>query len=233
MNSIYNHGVKQTQTITRDLTSFEKNLSTSPLSLQGAITTSITAFKKTIREYSDLIDKNTTDAAYTKHESRVRKFNEDLENFVSKFDNLKKQRDIAVQETNKQELLGRRHILAPPHQTSTPSENPYDPTQQQQQQEQVMLQREGLYNENQALARGSEQLDRILEMGQQAFEDIVEQNETLRKLQTKFEESLVTLGVSRGTIRSVEKRAKQDKWLFWFCVVAMLVIFYYIIKFFR
>ena len=42
-------------------------------------------------------------------------------------------------------------------------------------------------------SRGSEQLDRILEMGQQAFEDIVEQNEILRKVQTKFEESLITL----------------------------------------
>ena len=70
-------------------------------------------------------------------------------------------------------------------------------------------------------------------MGQQAFEDIVEQNEILRKVQTKFEESLITLGVSQGTIRSVERRAKQDKWLFWFCVVVMLVVFYYIVKLFR
>lgn len=76
-------------------------------------------------------------------------------------------------------------------------------------------------------------MDRILEMGQQAFEDIVEQNEILRKVQTKFEESLITLGVSQGTIRSVERRAKQDKWLFWFCVVVMLVVFYYIVKLFR
>lgn len=134
-----------------------------------------------------------------------------------------------MQEADKQELMGRRHINSA---TSQPSDNPYDPNQQQQQQ-QTISQREGLYNENQALARGSEQLDRILEMGQQAFEDIVEQNETLRKVQAKFEEGLITLGVSRGTIRSVERRAKQDKWLFWFCVVMMLVIFYYIIKFFR
>ena len=60
MNSIYNHGVKQTHTITKDLAEFEKNLSTSPLSLQGAITTSLTAFKKTIKEYNDLLDKTST-----------------------------------------------------------------------------------------------------------------------------------------------------------------------------
>ncbi|KAF6070369.1 Snare region anchored in the vesicle membrane C-terminus family protein [Candida albicans] len=218
MNSIYNHGLKQTQTITKDLTQFEKNLSTSPLSLQGAITTSLTAFRKTIKEYSDLLEKNVNDTSYTKHENRLNKFNQDLNEFTSKFDTLKKQRDIQVQEANKQELLGRRHIstTATAALGSTSSDNP-----------------EGLYHEKNSLERGSEQLDRILEMGQQAFEDIVEQNEILRKVQTKFEESLITLGVSQGTIRSVERRAKQDKWLFWFCVVVMLVVFYYIVKLFR
>ncbi|CCG22479.1 v-SNARE [Candida orthopsilosis Co 90-125] len=230
MNSLYNHGLKQTQTITKDLAQFEKNLSTSPLSLQGAITTSITAFKKTIKEYTDLLDKNPTDSSFSKHEGRINKFNQELESFTSKFDALKKQREISVQEADRQELLGRRHINSA---VSQPSDNPYDPNQQQQQQQQTISQREGLYNENQTLARGTEQLDRILEMGQQAFEDIVEQNETLRKVQAKFEEGLIALGVSQGTIRSVERRAKQDKLLFWFCVVMMLVVFYYILKFFR
>ncbi|RCK56700.1 Protein transport protein BOS1 [Candida viswanathii] len=236
MNSIYNHGVKQTHTITKDLAEFEKNLSTSPLSLQGAITTSLTAFKKTIKEYSDLLDKNANDSSYAKHESRLTKFNLDLVEFTSKFDSLKKQRDIQLQEANKQELLGRRHLGGGGGGATAngqSSDNPFDPNSQQQQEQATMSYREGLYHEKNSLERGSEQLDRILEMGQQAFEDIVEQNETLRKLQTKFEESLITLGVSRGTIRSVERRAKQDKWLFWFCVFLMLVIFYYIVKFFK
>ncbi|CAI5758970.1 unnamed protein product [Candida verbasci] len=230
MNSVYNHGLKQTQTITKDLTEFEKNLSTSPLSLQGAITTSITAFKKTIKEYQDLLDKNITSETSTKHENRLKKFNCDLIDFQSKFDNLKKQREILVQESDKQELLGRRHIQTQPQNSNNNTDNPYNPTQHQQQ---TMSYREGLYHEKSSLERGSQQLDKILEMGQQAFEDIVEQNEILKKIQTTFESSLVTLGVSQGTIRSVEQRAKQDKWLFWFCVVMMLVIFYYIVKWFR
>ena len=126
MNSIYNHGLKQTQTITKDLTQFEKNLSTSPLSLQGAITTSLTAFRKTIKEYSDLLEKNVNDTSYTKHENRLNKFNQDLNEFTLKFDTLKKQRDIQVQEANKQELLGRRHIstAATAALGSTSSDNP-------------------------------------------------------------------------------------------------------------
>lgn len=130
-----------------------------------------------------------------------------------------------------QDLIGRRHV----HNSTTSSDNPYDPTpqQQQQQQESYMSYLEGLYKEKNTLVKGSEQLDRILEMGQQAFDDIVEQNETLRKIQAKFEESLITLGVSRGTIRSIERRARQDRWIFWFGLVVMLVSFYYIYKYFK
>ncbi|KAK6464800.1 hypothetical protein DFJ63DRAFT_312089 [Scheffersomyces coipomensis] len=230
MNSIYNHGLKQTQTISRDLLEFEKNLSTSPLSLQGAITTSITAFRKTIKEYKELIDKDPNSTTNAKHESRIEKFSQDLSEFVTKFDSLKSQRDSIVQENNKQELLGRRHTHI--SDSNHNSENPYDSNNQQQQQQQTLSYQEGLYNERLSLGRGTQQLDHILEMGQQAFEDIVEQNETLRKVQAKFEESLITLGVSQGTIRSIEKRARQDKWLFWFSLIFMIGIFYLIYKFF-
>lgn len=229
MNSLYNHGIKQTQLITKDLSSFEKSLSTSPLSLQGSITTSLTAFKKTIREYNDLVAQNKKDESNAKHEARLAKFNQDLQDFTSKFDSLKKQRDQALQETNKQELLGRRHTT----QRQQYGENPYDTGPTQQQQQQQMSYQEGLYKEKTSLARGTQQLDHILDMGQQAFEDIVEQNETLRRLQSKFEDGLLTLGVSQGTIRTIEKRAKQDKWLFWAAFVFTLVCFWYILKIFR
>lgn len=228
MNSLYNHGIKQTQLITKDLSSFEKNLSTSPLSLQGSITTTLTAFKKTIKEYSDLVEQNKKDESNAKHEARLAKFNQDIQDFTSKFDSMKKQRDQALQETNKQELMGRRHTT----QRLQYGENPYDSETPQQQQQQMSYQ-EGLYNERASLSRGTQQLDHILNMGQQAFEDIVEQNEILRKVQGKLEEGLVTLGVSQGTIRTIEKRAKQDKWLFWAAFVITIICFWYILKIFR
>lgn len=223
MNSLYNHGIKQVQIITKDLAAFEKSLSTSPLSLQGSITTSLTAFKKTIKEYSDLVHQNLNDEPNAKHEARLENFKKELIEFTSKFDSLKAQRDTLTQEANTQELFGRRN------QAST-SDNPYEASQSQQEQQQMMSYQDGLNNERKVLGRGSEQLDHILEMGQQAFEDIVEQNETLRRLQAKFEEGLVTLGVSQGTIRTIEKRAKKDKWLFWGCVILMIILFYYIYR---
>ena len=226
MNSLYNHGIKQTQLLSKDISSFEANLSTSPLSLQGSITTSLGAFRKTIREYSDLIHQNAGDELNAKHEQRLSKFEQDLQAFSTKFDTLKRERETVQHETNKQELLGRRNVGSG---LGGALENPYA---QQQQQQQLSYQ-EGLYKEKQSLSRGSQQLDHILEMGQQTFEDLVEQNDVLRKLGQKFEESLITLGVSQGTIKRIEKRAKQDKWLFWGGVILMFFCFYMIIKFFK
>ena len=92
---------------------------------------------------------------------------------------------------------------------------------------------EGLYKEKQSLGRGNQQLDMILEMGQNALGDLVDQNETLKRLGAKFEQSLMTLGVSQGTIRRVERRARQDKWLFWLLVVVFFVLCYFIIRWFH
>lgn len=233
MNSLYNHGVKQTQQLTKDLTTFEKNLSTSPLSLQGSISTSLTAFKKTIKEYNDLVQQNSIDESKAKHESRLSKFNSDLHDFQTKFDNLRSQREQLLHENNTQELLGRRHVNNSTN--GNASDNPFEQqnNQAQTQAQSQMSYSEGLYNERMSLGRGSEKLDQILEMGQQAFEDIVEQNEVLRKIQNKFESSLITLGVSQETIRTVNRRAKQDKFLFWGCVILMIVIFWYILRIFR
>ncbi|RLV86722.1 Protein transport protein BOS1 [Meyerozyma sp. JA9] len=223
MNSLYNHGIKQTKLLSKELATFESNISTSPLSLQGSITTSLTAFRKTIKEYGDLVAQAPSDEHLTKHEARLEKFNKDLQEFTQKFDNLKLQRENLRHEANTQELMGRRHA-------GNTSENPYEAAENVQS---PMMYHEGLAKEHSSLQRGSQQLDQILEMGQQAFEDIVGQNETLQRVKAKFEDSLVTLGVSRGTIRTIEKRARQDKWIFWAGVVLLFVCFWYILKWFR
>lgn len=193
------------------------------MSLQGSITTTLTSFKKTIREYNDLVLQSTQ--SEEKHHIRLDKFNQDLSEYQKKFDSLRQQREQHLQANNQQELMGRRHVNG---------ENPYGEQQVQQQQQQSNLSySEGLYKEKQSLSRGSQQLDQILEMGQSAFEDIVEQNETLKKIGTTFLQSLATLGVSQGTIRTIEKRAKQDKWLFWGAVILLFIFFYFIIRWFH
>lgn len=222
MNALYNHGVKQTHTLQRELASFEKNLSTSPMSLQGSITTTLTAFKKTVREYNDLVLQSSL--SEEKHHARLEKFNKELTEYQSKFDTLKRQREEHLQANNQQELMGRRH---------TTGDNPYGSEHAARQAPSNLSYQEGLFKEKQSLSRGSQQLDQILEMGQSAFEDLVEQNETLKKIGSTFLQSLLTLGVSQGTIRTIERRARQDKWLFWGAVILLFVMFYYMIKWFH
>jgi len=42
-----------------------------------------------------------------------------------------------------------------------------------------------------------------------------------------------TLGISGDTIRMVERRAKQDKWIFWGGVITFFVFCYLVLRWFR
>lgn len=217
MNALYNHGVRQSQVLMRDLAQFELNLSTSPMSVQGSIATLLAAFRKTIKEYGDLVQDD------EKHTQRLEKFRQSAADFQAKFDTLRQQRANLVHAESRLELLGRRHVGD--HSLAANPDNPYDPN--------TLLYLEGLYKEKQSLGRGSQQLDMILEMGQSALDDLVDQNETLRRLGATFERSLMTLGVSQGTIRQVERRARQDKWLFWAALVVFFLLCYLILRYFH
>ena len=63
-------------------------------------------------------------------------------------------------------------------------------------------------------------LDEYLERGRAVLGDLGQQREILKGTQRKLYSVANTLGVSGDTIRMVERRAKQDKWIFWAgCVV--------------
>lgn len=88
----------------------------------------------------------------------------------------------------------------------------------------------GLQKEQSIFQRGNAQLELILEMGHQSFDDIVEQNQILHKLQDRMSSSLRTLGVSDETIQRINRRAFKDKLIFWFALALMLLGFYFILK---
>lgn len=58
-------------------------------------------------------------------------------------------------------------------------------------------------------------LDEYLERGRAVLGDLGDQREMLKGTQKKLYSVANTLGISGDTIRMVEKRAKQDKWIFW------------------
>lgn len=166
--------------------------------------------------------------AYT----RVKKFREDLSGFRNKIDALKKAREDAQHQTNRAELLGRR-----PYNADATPENPYAnaPTTttsstfgqrhtsaaappmnmgsaDEAREAHAFREQNFFNNTNQAL-------DDYIARGQAVLGDLGQQREMLKNTQKRLYSVGNTLGISGETIRMVERRARQDKWIFWAGVI--------------
>ena len=64
------------------------------------------------------------------------------------------------------------------------------------------------------MASTNAQLDEYLERGRAVLGDLSQQREILKGTQRRLYSVANTLGISGDTIRMVERRAKQDKWIF-------------------
>ncbi|CAI1574273.1 hypothetical protein SEUBUCD646_0L01430 [Saccharomyces eubayanus] len=92
---------------------------------------------------------------------------------------------------------------------------------------------QGMQKEQTVFERGNAQLDYILEMGQQSFEDIMEQNKILSKVQEQMSNGFRTLGVSEQTISSINKRVFKDKLVFWIALILLIIGIYFVLKWLR
>ncbi len=76
-------------------------------------------------------------------------------------------------------------------------------------------------------------LDEYLERGRAVLGDLGDQRDMLKGTQKKLYSVGNTLGISGDTIRMVERRAKQDKWIFWAGVVAFVLFCWLVIHYLR
>lgn len=76
-------------------------------------------------------------------------------------------------------------------------------------------------------------LDEYLERGRNVLSDLGDQREMLKGTQRKLYNIGTTLGISGDTIRMIERRAKQDKWIFWAGVVVFIVFVYLVFRYLR
>ncbi|KMU77891.1 transport protein BOS1 [Coccidioides immitis RMSCC 3703] len=223
MNSLFNAALKQSAAVRRDLDAFAEAPASSPAALQGQISASLASFSRTIDDYSSLSKKELIPEKQEKALSQVA--------------------------TNRSELLGRR-----PHHAATP-ENPYaqsalpsqpspfanpnrrqasgntglsfgtDPSQYSRE--------EHALREQSFFANTNTQLDEFLDRGRAVLGDLGQQREILKGTQRKLYTVANTLGVSGETIRRVERRAKQDKWIFWIGVVIFFGFCWAVLHFLR
>lgn len=183
----------------------------------------------------------------------MKNFRADLIAYRSQFEALKRDREDAVTLSNKNELLGRR-----PHHGSMTPENPYaqpssmssghhaggNPLFGARQHEgggrtALSLGTDDHARESHALreqsffAQTNAQLDEFLDRGRAVLGDLGEQREMLKGTQRRLYSVANTLGISGDTIRMVERRARQDKWVFWGGVLVFFLFCWLVVYFLR
>ncbi|KAK2745670.1 protein transport protein bos1 [Myotisia sp. PD_48] len=252
-NSLFNAALKQSTAVRRDLESFADAQGGSPAALQGQLSASLASFSRTIDDYSALSKKELIASKQEKAFDRVKNFRSELADYRQQFERLRGEKEETQHAINRHELLGRR-----PHQASTP-ENPYAqsnlPIQpspfsnpHRRQHSTATANGSGLgfgtgpseYNrENHALREQSflsntnTQLDEFIDRGRAVLGDLGQQRDILKGTQRRLYSVANTMGISGDTIRKVERRAKQDKWIFWVGVVIFFGACWAILHFLR
>lgn len=242
MNSLFNSALKQSSSVRRDLDAFAEAPATSSPALQGQISASLTSFSRIIDDYSEMAKKELIPAKQEKARERIKNFRTELVDYRQYFDSLKKDREDSQTVHNRAELLGRRpHHSATPEnpyaQSSLPNASPFAPapgtslsfgaSPADQTRESHALREQSFMSNTNA------QLDEYLERGRAVLGDLGQQREMLKGTQRKLYSVANTLGVSGDTIRMVERRAKQDKWIFWAGVVLFFAFCWLVIHFLR
>jgi golgi SNAP receptor complex member 2 len=236
MNPLFNSALKQSTAIRKDLDTFASAPATASPALQGQISTTLTSFSRTIDDYANLSRSEVNAEKKDKATERTKNFRADLSSYRAQFDQLKREREAAINVTNRSELLGRR-----PHHAATP-ENPYahassSSSLSNNNQNSPWAPRDGggaaggtsggqnftreehALREQNFFATANSTLDEYLDRGRAVLGDLGQQREILKGTQKRLYSVANTLGVSGDTIRMVERRAMQDKWIFWGGVV--------------
>jgi Golgi SNAP receptor complex protein 2 len=89
------------------------------------------------------------------------------------------------------------------------------------------------FREQSFFQQASTQMDEFLERGADVLGNLGQQREMLKNTQRKLYSVGNTLGISGDTIRMVERRARQDKWIFWGGVVIFFTFCYLVLRWLR
>ncbi|ODH34135.1 hypothetical protein ACO22_03180 [Paracoccidioides brasiliensis] len=248
MNSLFNAALKQSSALRRDLDAFSEAPTTTSPAVQGQISASLTSFSRTIDDYSSLSKQELIPAKQELAFERLKNFRTELADYRQLFDRLKKEREDAQSTSNRNELLGRR-----PHHASTP-ENPYAQSNLPQSSPFAnpnyshhrpspsgslgfngvptdYTRETHTLREHSFLSSTNMQLDEFIGRGRAVLGDLAQQREILKGTQRRLYSVANTLGVSGDTIRIIERRAKQDKWIFWGGVVVFFLFCWAVLHF--
>ena len=195
----------------------------------------------------------------TKAQDRLSNFRTDLLDYRERFAQIKAEKEEQQTQSNRSELLGRRpHATQTPENPYADSSlasgsrennplfrgaapaqagsNPYSSYRSPYalSTDDADSAREAhAFKEQSFFSNTNATLDEYLERGRAVLGDLGEQRDMLKSTQKKLYSVANTLGISGDTIRMVERRAKQDKWIFWGGVVVFVIFVYFVLKWLR
>ncbi|CAM1510919.1 Fc.00g084320.m01.CDS01 [Cosmosporella sp. VM-42] len=243
MNVSYNSALRQSKALRLELTNLNTKPQASPADI-GNVSASLASFTKTIEEYHNLARQEIVPKKQEEAFERVKRFREDLTDLRTQVDSLKKAREDAQHQANRTELLGRRPYNATP-------ENPYanapttstHSTFQPRHQSNVSgpmttgsadeAREAHAFREQNFFSNTNQALDDYIARGQAVLGDLGQQREMLKSTQKRLYSVANTLGISGDTIRMVERRAREDKWIFFAGVIVFFLFCWLVLHYLR
>ncbi|OLL26126.1 Protein transport protein bos1 [Neolecta irregularis DAH-3] len=229
--TLYNQALKQRNALRKDLDQLSEALSSShsipqsKTALQGQVHASLASFVRILEDYEAMAKREIIPVKREAALVKLKDFRKDLTEIRTQLDNIKKQSEDSELNSHRSELFGRRAFS-----NSTP-ENPYAHTRTP---VRTSTSREDAeFRESDFLGKTDSQLDDFISHGKAVLDNLLEQKAFVKNTQRRVFDVANTLGLSRDTIRFVERRTTQDKWIFWGGAIFTLVCFIYILKWFR
>ncbi|KAF2731497.1 transporter bos1 [Polyplosphaeria fusca] len=250
MNALFNSALRQSASIRKDLDLFTDSQTPSP-ALQGQINASLTSFSRTIDDYAKLAKQEPVQTKQEKAFERLKTFRAELQDYRDTFQRIKSVNDEMQTNAARSELLGRRphhastpenpyanttsHASASPFAPANPSSgpNPYSSSAPLNAPNDDYTRETHAFREQNFIQQTSATLDEYLDRGRAVLGDLGQQRDMLKGTQRRLYGVANTLGVSGDTIRMVERRARQDKWIFWGGVVCFLGFCWVVVHFLR
>ncbi|ODO09807.1 hypothetical protein I350_02024 [Cryptococcus amylolentus CBS 6273] len=238
MQSLNALGNRQIASLNKDLVRMESG--ESGAAVQGQITTTLSALSRLINDYDSMAQKEMVTAAREKANTRVAKLKNEHKELKSRFERAKNESHAKA----RSDLLGTASGSAPPFspmgaqmsqrraQPQTFAESPFAsdplfrPNNPPTDRENFAL------REHSFLQESENSIDQYISQGRAVLENLVEQRGMLKGTRTRLLNAANTLGMSRETIGWVERRTKQDAWIFGigatFTLFSFWVIWHYL-----
>ncbi|KAI1005038.1 hypothetical protein K3495_g3179 [Podosphaera aphanis] len=245
MNTLFNTALKQSSSLKRDLSSISSGQYLTPPTL-GQISASLTTFSRTLDSFYESAKSELNPSKKAKAEERLENFRAELASFRTQFNELKLHNDERQFAANKTELIGRR-----PHNVTSATSNPYSnvalsagsshhsPWAPKETPGSLSMGSGDSTRETHALreqtffANTHTALDEYLARGQAVLGDLGQQREVLKGTQKRLFNVANTLGVSGDTIRMIQRRATQDKYIFYAGVIIFFGFCWLVLHFLR